>query len=76
MTKWITILDRVAAKHNFPITHHIWQRLSQQKALGPSIQSEKIDPLSVFACDGVKKKERDKAVEREKKKASSRLRGT
>ena len=51
----------MAAKHNFPITHHIWQRLSQQKASGPSIQSKEIDPLSVFACDCVKKKGRERS---------------
>jgi len=47
----------VAAKHNFPITHYIWQRLSQQKAHRPSILSKEIDPLIVFACDCVKKGE-------------------
>lgn len=56
----------MAARHNFPITHHSWQRLSQQKARRPSIQSVQIDPLSVFACDCVKTKRRDSRAKRER----------
>lgn len=66
LTKWITSADRVAARHNFPITHHSWQRLSQQKARGPSIQSVQIDPPSVFACDCVKTKRGESRAKRER----------
>lgn len=40
----------MAAKHNFPITHHICNALVSRRAHGPSIQSGPIDLQSVFAC--------------------------